>query len=157
MCEIYTRAIEVIAWIGSADDESDEAMERVEEIGRKTIKAGIGDLRPTDIENWFTPTTDRRLSRLRVGVEGLVEEEGLVAALVVCCPRLSEREYWSRVWVAQEISVARRVRILCGKSTRDSQFFRPHRICSLSRGQDFHGGIESRDFEILYLAPKWNR
>lgn len=96
---------------------------RVKEMGYQAIQAGIEAMHRTDIENWFTPTTDPRLSRLRVELEQLVEEEGLVAALITYFPGLSEREDWSRVWVAQEISVARQVRIICGKKHLAFSYF----------------------------------
>lgn len=41
MAKIYKSCVEVLAWLGPADDESDIAMEKFESIGNKAIEAGI--------------------------------------------------------------------------------------------------------------------
>ncbi|RFU31462.1 hypothetical protein B7463_g4853, partial [Scytalidium lignicola] len=60
MCEIYHKAAEVLVWVRLAKDDSDNAMEKFESIGKKAIEAGMQDFRATDMEKWFDPGGDER-------------------------------------------------------------------------------------------------
>jgi hypothetical protein len=75
---IYSRATEVISWIGKSSDDSSQAMAAL----NKRSKSGSSS---ADNTNW----------------EKL---ENLFA-----------RPYWKRIWIIQEVAVASKVRILCGK------------------------------------------
>jgi hypothetical protein len=119
MSKIYESSAEVLVWLGPVEDDSDTAMIRLEDIGRKAIEAGIQDFRAdTDMPNWSRPDVDERLRRLKVSLNRLAEDEGLDLFHPALVP-LSKRAYWSRVWVLQEISVPRIVTLLCGSKRLD--------------------------------------
>lgn len=123
MDKIYERAVEVLVWLGPAEHDSDKAMEKLEDIGKKAIEAGMQAFRAsTDIPDWFSPQVDERLSRLRLSLNGLAEREGLELFHLSLVP-LSKRAYWSRVWVVQEFSIPQNVTLICGTKKLDLTIF----------------------------------
>lgn len=134
MDKIYNRAVEVLVWLGPAKDDSDTAMEKFENIGRKAIDAGIQDFRAsTDIPFWFSPAPDERLKRLKRSLVGLAESEGLELFHLAFVP-FSNRSYWTRVWVLQEISLPRCVTLLCGSKKLDfTTFTAASNFCAFAR------------------------
>ena len=122
MAKIYESSVEVLVWLGPAEDESDAAMEKLRDIGGKAIDAGIQDFRATDMPNWLDPDMDERLQRLKASLDGLAEREGLEIFHPALIP-LSKRTYWSRVWVLQEFSVHKTVMIQCGSKRLDVTTF----------------------------------
>jgi hypothetical protein len=74
------------------------------------------------MQNWSRPDVDERLSRLKVSLNRLAEDEGLDLFHPALVP-LSKRAYWSRVWVLQEISVPRIVTLICGSRRLDVATF----------------------------------
>jgi len=133
MAKIYKSSIEVLAWLGLAEDESDAAMEKLEEIGGKAIEAGMHDFRATDMPNWFNPGVDERLQRLKTSLGGLAEREGLELFHPALIP-LSKRVYWTRVWVLQEFSVAQTVTVQCGSKRLDvTTFGAAFNFCAFAR------------------------
>lgn len=134
MGKIYDRAVEVLVWLGPAKDDSDTAMKRYENIGRKAIEAGIQDFRAsTDIPNWFSPARDERLNRLKQSLDGLADSEGLELFHLAFVP-FSKRSYWTRVWVLQEISLPRCVTLLCGSKKLDfTTFTAASNFCAFAR------------------------
>jgi hypothetical protein len=113
MGKIYKSCVEVLAWLGPADDESDTAMEKFESIGNKAIEAGIQDFRAADMANWFEPGGDERVCRIKVTLNELAVQEGRGLYHQSMIP-FSKRDYWTRVWMVQEISLAPTVTIVCG-------------------------------------------
>ena len=113
IAKIYEKSIGVLVWLGPAADESDAAMEKIRDIGKKVIDTGMQDVRATDMPNWFDPNLEDRLQRLKISLDGLAEREGLEifhTALIT----LSKRTYWTRVWVLQEFSIHKTAMIQCG-------------------------------------------
>lgn len=78
MSQIYTNAIDVLAWVGPERDDSNLAMDRLE---------GTQNLSDLNTSN---PREQRALEAL------------------------FEREYWNRMWILQEVSLASHVIIHCG-------------------------------------------
>jgi hypothetical protein len=123
MSRIYKSSAEVLAWLGREEDDSNTAMERLEDIGPKAIEAGIQDFRAdTDMPNWSRPHVDERLSRLKVSLNRLAESEGLDLFHPALVP-LSKRTYWSRVWILQEVSLPQTLIFLCGSKRVDITTF----------------------------------
>jgi len=103
MGNIYSRAAQVLGWLGPAADDSDAALDLVrrwgeaierfanrDEVGRlehspESMRAAIAA-----IDNPFDAT----------GFSGL--------------RKLFARPYWSRVWIMQEVALAQDPRVLCG-------------------------------------------
>lgn len=114
MGQIYQRATRVIAWLGEEDDQSGTALQAFDELGQLALAHNIRNL---DQPCW------RAMTRIEIGqwefllkttifqsmVEILTEEKS--QAMQNLCSRM----WWKRVWVIQEIIVARSAVIKCGK------------------------------------------
>lgn len=133
MAKIYESSVEVLVWLGPADDESDTAMEKFESVGNKAITAGIQDFRAADTANWFEPGGDERVCRIKAPLNELAVQEGLGLFHQSMVP-FSKRDYWTRVWVVQEISLARTVTIVCGsKRLSFTTFAAASNFCAFAR------------------------
>jgi hypothetical protein len=110
---IYAIAQSVLVWLGVAGQESDTAMDLLKSIGEKAIDARILDLCGNDLGNISNPKGDERLSSIKATLDALTQMDELDffhSSLI----SLSEREYWTRTWVVQEVSVPRDVKLICG-------------------------------------------
>ena len=133
MAKIYKSCVDVLAWLGPADEESDTAMEKFESIGNKAIEAGIQDFRAADMANWFEPGGDERVCRIKVTLNELAVKEGLGLFHHSMVP-FSKRDYWTRVWIVQEISLTRTVTIVCGsKRLSFTNFGAASNFCAFAR------------------------
>ncbi|TGO41147.1 hypothetical protein BHYA_0026g00540 [Botrytis hyacinthi] len=106
MGQIYSGTLRVIVWLGNAAENSDTALRMLKEI------ATHATLRRTDATN-----SDEHSNQLIKLFNGFDNEEW--KALVALC----QRPYWSRIWILQEIYLAKSYRVHCGKeSIGDSDF-----------------------------------
>ena len=122
MAKIYEKSVGVLVWLTPAADESDAAMEKLRDIGKKAIDAEMQDFRATDMPNWFNPDLEDRLQRLKTSLDGLADREGLEIFHPALIP-LSKRTYWTRVWVLQEFSIHKTAKIQCGSKILDVTIF----------------------------------
>ncbi|TGO12522.1 hypothetical protein BTUL_0087g00350 [Botrytis tulipae] len=106
MGRIYSGALRVIVWLGNAAENSDTAFRMLKEISTHAI------LRGTDATN--SAEHSNQLMKL---FDGFDHEEWM--ALVALC----QRKYWSRIWVLQEIHLAKRYKVNCGKKSMDDSDF----------------------------------
>ena len=101
MGEIYRRAIEVIAWIRLTDTpgsaETIETLESIEAVERNPVAS---------------QRTKEAASHIR---ETLKHSEAVWELL--------HNKFWSRLWIVQEVLLARRVIIHCGYYARDAADF----------------------------------
>ncbi|KAG6365950.1 hypothetical protein INS49_000126 [Diaporthe citri] len=109
MGDIYRSARDVQVWLGEAADNSDQAMDLLLEI------EGSGRTMDEQRNNIV-----REVYRQRVGKPLL---------------KLYTRPYWQRVWILQEVFLAKDIRIICGSRDFDpsrmypgDQFMSPWRI-----------------------------
>jgi hypothetical protein len=110
MSEIYGNAVRVIVDLGDEGEDSNEAMQLVEEVGKDP-----------SMENIVTLTRDaQRISNWNA------------------LGRLMARPYWRRVWIVQEVAVAQDIVVLCG-SIQTSWLFFGAAIDSLVKSF-IHGG-----------------
>ncbi|CZR65662.1 uncharacterized protein PAC_15562 [Phialocephala subalpina] len=116
MAVIYSKAEYVVAWLGVAADHSDKAMDLYSTIGTQSIEAGILDLRGNDLRNLANPGEDERLSRIKHSLDAYAQEADLVL-FDESLTALSKREYWTRTWIVQELTVAQHVMLMCGSKT----------------------------------------
>lgn len=106
MGRIYSGALRVIVWLGNAAENSATALRMLEKI------ATHATLRNTDGMN-----SDEHSNQLIKLFNGFDHDEW--KALVALC----QRPYWSRIWVLQEIHLAKSYKVHCGKeSIGDSDF-----------------------------------
>lgn len=116
MTLIYSKAEYVLAWLGLAADDSDKAMDLYRTIGTESIRAGVLDLRGNDLENLANPGENERLSMIKHSLDTCAEEADLIV-FDESLTALSKREYWTRTWIVQELTVARNVLLMCGSAT----------------------------------------
>jgi hypothetical protein len=113
MREIYEKSTSALVWLGLAAEESDAAMEGLDRVGRKAFEAGILDLRKDDYLNWPRPDPEGRRSAKQKAVDDLIDEDD-VEFPYHALKTLSERNYWTRVWIVQEVAVPKEVTFMCG-------------------------------------------
>lgn len=106
MGSIYSAALFVLAWLGPAADESDLALKAMAHIGQVCIEM------PDHL------TIRRRyefFSKAISGVEGKSGSAFPTTAIVA----LLNRAWWNRIWIVQEVVLASKVHVLCGRSSTD--------------------------------------
>ena len=140
MAAVYERAAKVLLWLGPSADDSDAAMEGIARYGKAAVDAGLLGLDKEIIAAWPDVGDDLAHVRTRDAVLALMtkacEADGDDDRAAERFPRvafatLTQREYFNRVWVKQEITLARNAVIVCGfvtamlsRSTR--------RLCSMA-------------------------
>ncbi|KAE8315313.1 heterokaryon incompatibility protein-domain-containing protein [Aspergillus transmontanensis] len=98
MRTIYAQANCVIVWLGEARDNSDEAFESIRLLAGDTVDYGS----PID-ESFTNRSFTNRFSTAT----------NMVMDRAVCEPLL-QRNWFRRIWVLQEVGVARSISIMCG-------------------------------------------
>lgn len=123
MARVYRQATKVIIWLGPSADGSDQAMKGAETYGRAAIDAGILNLNAENMTSWDDATEDTEVGRIKAALVKLMakaaDSEGDANRVDERFPRLafaklSYRPYMTRVWVKQEITLARDTHVLCG-------------------------------------------
>jgi hypothetical protein len=102
MAEIYSKAYRVLVWLGEESADSPLAMDVAERIWKFVIYESLTE-DPFDTEAQQPPEVD----------------ESEWAALENL---FAKRAWWRRLWVVQEIALARQVRLICGSRTLDWSF-----------------------------------
>jgi hypothetical protein len=100
MRDIYSNA-EVLVWLGDEEDDSDLAIDRIEELSAKFQEFGELELVLQDVGDLFNP-------HVWDGTRSLFE-----------------RSWWKRLWVVQEVVLTKEVTVMCGHKTLlwDSIFY----------------------------------
>jgi hypothetical protein len=112
MKHIYQQASRTIVWLGPAADNSDSAMEFAAQVGREVWESGL-----------VTPLLSAPVNTFGKGEESqnFIESMGsLLEKVNLSIPlesygKLIARPWFYRVWVVQEVSVARSVVFKCGE------------------------------------------
>lgn len=115
MRRIYSKAASVVVWLGSGNQSSRAAMDLI--IRRNWPEGGYGSLKRKDLLN----NTDQSL-------RGLSE--------------IFQRPWWKRIWIVQEVVVARELVILCGTDILPWAFVR--RACNEIRQSEFSSGEKGK-------------
>ncbi|KAF5680769.1 heterokaryon incompatibility protein (het-6OR allele) [Fusarium heterosporum] len=105
---IYGKASKVIVWLGKAYPELEAGIKAAERIGTESVPH---TLRMLGMQTWDF-TSEMSLMPERYNMDPITEEE------VIGLIHLFSSKWFTRVWVIQEISLARDVAVLCdGKFT----------------------------------------
>lgn len=135
MHSIFAQADVVYMWLGPGNAESDGAMDFIARIGTQALSLGIPDIkaywRPIEeVERYITARPPSRHSDAYDVVDGselavfffdLLQESGLMSTASQSGPlesgiiNLIHREYWYRVWIILEVTVAKDARMMCGQ------------------------------------------
>ncbi|KAK4666343.1 hypothetical protein QC763_404730 [Podospora pseudopauciseta] len=115
MGEIYRKAAKTYVWVGPFADDSDEAMEWVDLIGG-SINVDWGDemMKTTDLleKTKYAPMADASVP---------YEFEWPWPLLNLC--HFTNREYFTRLWVRQEVKLSQNKVLVCGFKQLDWHFF----------------------------------
>ena len=126
MHEIYTKATQVLVWLGPGTTETDSSMRAIASFGDVLLKAGIGRIQPAhldrlrsweendgedDLDNLLTVKRAIKAHFERI-LDGVRHNDD--AAFPWCRGRLSV-PWFSRVWVLQECALGQRVVFVCGR------------------------------------------
>jgi len=119
MGSLYQRADQVLAWLGPAENGSDELMDAWREIGQAARDWGLESFYTRERFHLVTPMTQELnpADQETIGLQKL-----MARAAVVFAPLLSglvfkkwmEREWFSRTWIVQEFCLCRDTVLACG-------------------------------------------
>lgn len=122
---IYTAAKKVLIWLGPEEHGSHQVMQRLAWMGeRLVVHDGFVAPNPTgpplgpDEANWLSLT------------EALPGSEYQLRDLV----SFFERPWFGRLWIRQEIFLARQALVVCGKTILSWELFRSAAICLAAKG-----------------------
>jgi hypothetical protein len=124
MAELYSQASNVVVWLGRAGDGSDYVMDLAAYIGPKIDvdhTLAIASIKPEcDIEDkdrwWF-------------GARDVLEDFPSKKVMVLSLEKLFDRSWFKRLWVFQEITLARKAAIVCGSRALAWSDFRNFSLC----------------------------
>ncbi|KAH8753764.1 heterokaryon incompatibility protein-domain-containing protein [Hyaloscypha sp. PMI_1271] len=119
MTDIYRTAKQTLIWLGEGDAETDALINAMDVIGSAAFTTGIMKLGEDDAKKW--PNLDPEKADLRKAVQKLIRSTANFPILPLT--DLSYREWFSRVWIIQELSVAKTVTFVCGSKWIDGNNF----------------------------------
>lgn len=108
MGDIYSSAKRVIAWIGEGDDDSDLAMDvfrRILTVGENQNVATVQESGRTPIGLHIIKTRGNSDNR-----RNCIDISDMMAIIM-----WSSRSYWHRLWIVQELNLARNLTITVGE------------------------------------------
>lgn len=123
MSAIYATAERVLVWLGPAAGRSDYLMDKLEALGEEGARRGIGLLSEDDISEVRTSVANVVAGQERLSSDDSIEawiarfslndtQESKLPLQPLL--ELMGRPWWQRVWVVQELTVARRAVFACG-------------------------------------------
>ncbi|RYP03650.1 hypothetical protein DL765_010435 [Monosporascus sp. GIB2] len=133
MASVYELASRVLVWLDPSADDSDAAMDGIVRFGGAAVNAGLLDLETHHFKTWPDVGDNPIHMRTRDAVLALItrasnaeEDTGLAGERFprVEFAALTHREYFNRVWVQQEITLARHAVVMCGHKCADAGSFR---------------------------------
>jgi hypothetical protein len=123
MKDIYANAEHARAWLGSAEDGSDEAIAELSRVGDTMIETRLVEsiIEFSKLSTSETQRHEELDSKIRHGmapfVESALQDFSRTLSFVTKATELLSREYWKRVWILQEIIVSSSIVFQCGNST----------------------------------------
>ncbi|CZR57755.1 uncharacterized protein PAC_07644 [Phialocephala subalpina] len=122
MGTIYSRADRVVAWLGTPDRVKDDRRAyRFVSDGEKAAtllsRYNVDDGRQGSAEEqamlfWGAPPLPSMAAAVAATDASYFSDMNLACS---CVLHLCRRKYWSRLWIIQELVLARRIELLCGK------------------------------------------
>lgn len=106
MREIYTSADQVVLWIGESTAHSDEALSFIRDIAQETRKA----------RDWGIAISEQPLLRQLMHAAGSGYTQAITAqgGLFGDIFEIFQRSWWKRVWIIQEVALAKDPWLVCG-------------------------------------------
>lgn len=136
MDRVYGQATKVLMWLGPSADDSDDAMRAMLTYGREAAEAGILEMRGNGLvalpklrdgeqpDSALGSAIRRLLELVRRASDSAVDESRIAERLPrVAVARITHRDYFTRVWIKQEITLAKHAVIHCGSHTAPIEYF----------------------------------
>jgi hypothetical protein len=123
MGEIYKKALEVRIWLGAGNASSNLAMRYFRTSNSKTpydlsdfLISQSGQESHTTGPIYVKPGLEMA-DKMNENIETLLQDGGyrLKPALISAFKNLMSRPYWRRLWILQEVIIARDITVTCGK------------------------------------------
>jgi hypothetical protein len=120
MNKIYSNAEHTVIWLGEGDSSTGLVLGSLDRVGKEALEAGIWNLSEKDLHNWSTLEADVRTAPIKSRLERLMlatargSDTGLPFPLASLID-LSFRPWFSRIWILQELSVAKDYMFMCGQ------------------------------------------
>ena len=114
MCSLYDHANVVIAWLGPSVDKSDLAMQWISDIGQEVLSYGT-------LPEILNGCHDEKVCQLetRLASRTRAADKIPISALI----KLFGRDFWRRVWIMQEVALAKILIFTCGRICVNWQLF----------------------------------
>lgn len=122
MRQLYAFAATVVVWLGVAADDSDDIIDFLNLIGPRAFDAGVLTIDSALRTVMFDPDPDERRAAIETAVRALSDEIGFDFPFIAR-KALTERGYWRRAWIVQEMVLARKIVIVCGSKKINYDFF----------------------------------
>ena len=106
MHTIYAAASKVTIWLGPAGDNSNLIIDLLSELGKKACELGLPEIGEGGRRAWPKSSKDERILHLKKIFNASLKETAPLV-LIDAFNALAERKWWKRVWVVQELAVAR--------------------------------------------------
>lgn len=134
MARVYDEAAKVLCWIGPEADQSDNGLRGVNTYGKEAADAGILTMREQvfsqpevgadDEDPEITQRRETLLQLLRRASDSEGNDERIADRLPrVAFASLTHRDYFTRVWVKQEVTLAKMGVIICGHASAPLEHF----------------------------------
>jgi len=121
MGDLYQTATLVIVWLGAEDSTISDAlvvMERLGSIGEvPRSREHFNELKATTGQLGISVLKDRDNRPTTLGIEPITNRQWLAWVALL------HRPYFQRVWVIQEVTLARSITVLCGRKTIEWEKF----------------------------------
>ncbi|KAK3368022.1 heterokaryon incompatibility protein-domain-containing protein [Podospora didyma] len=132
MTAVYAQAAKVLVWLGPAAGDSDNAMEGVVRYGGLAVEAGLLKLGREYLSRWpevgddpeRMTTRDKMMELMVMARDSQGDEERREERFPrLAFAALTQRQYFNRVWVKQEITLARKAVVTCGRRSCSAEEF----------------------------------
>lgn len=114
MCSLYDHANVVIAWLGPSVDKSDLAMQWISDIGQEVLSYGT---LPEILNGCHDETVCQLETRLASRTRAA--DKMPISPLI----KLFGRDFWRRVWIMQEVALAKVLIFTCGRISMNWHLF----------------------------------
>lgn len=116
----YAKATRVVAWVGTAADDSDLIIAHLNYIGQRAS---------SDNDNLSKKAFQKIIKTTFDGALPSLADPQSLERLSIAFRKFCQRLYWRRLWVLQEFAVARTIDIACGKAIISEAHLRRARAC----------------------------
>lgn len=136
MDRVYDQATKVLMWLGPSAEDSDDAIRAMLTYGREAAEAGILETRENGLvtlprlrddeqpDEALGFTIRRLLELVQRASDSAVDEARIAERLPrVAVARITHRDYFTRVWIKQEITLAKHAVIHCGSYSAPIEYF----------------------------------